>query len=237
MPGLSATNITLETIASVYDGVPGTSSISLSNYYRVSSTLLFTNNVDLYDEDRADGPPYDIHVRPEISTVPIITVSTTPVSAQLPISFSDFSNTNNKAPTYSKKFIVGIREGIKGAPDTYGYDLNLNILTGPFGSINNRYLSIPGVTATDNYYNHGINEITQNDTGTFRITMSNTNNGNTGWSNIQLFDNGGTKQVSINRTDFGSFNTTIARAVWGENIGNSFLRTRSAGTTVTMEFN
>ena len=32
MPGLSATNITLETIASVYDGVPETSSISLSEY-------------------------------------------------------------------------------------------------------------------------------------------------------------------------------------------------------------
>lgn len=244
MPGLSATNITLETIASVYDGVPETSSISLSEYYRVSVDNFLNNDRSLYDADRRQGPPYEIHVRPEVSTVPAISDLETPVSAQVPISFSDFSNTNNKPPTYSKKFIVGEQTGVKGAPDKYGYNLTPKILNDTYGSLDNRYFSLPGVTATNNYYNHAVNEVAQNDDGIFKIAITVDSNvtanwpGNTGWSNIQLFDNVGTKQVSINRTSFSSFSTSITDgAVWSGAVGGSWLRTRSVGTSVTMEFN
>ena len=243
MPGLSATNITLETIASVYDGVPETSSISLSEYYRVSATGgVFTNNVDLYDNGRIAGPPYDIHVRPEVSTVPIIRNLETPVSAQLPISFSDFINTNNKSPTASKKIITGSQTGVKGAPDMFGYNLTEDLLLGSFGSVDNRYMSVPGVTASTNYYNRGINQVTQTSAGVFTIRMTPANTsagsgGNGGWSNIKLFDSGGTKQVSINRTAFGVFTVTAGVARWSETAGGSWLRTRPNGTSVTMEFN
>ena len=243
MPGLSATNITLETIASVYDGVPETSSISLSEYYRVSATGLYTNNVDLYDDGRIAGPPYDIHVRPEVSTVPIISNLETPVSAQLPISFSDFSNTNNKSPTASKKIITGILTGVKGAADTIGYNVTDDLLFGSFGSVDNRYMSVPGVTASTNYYNRGINQVTQTSGGVFTIgmtpvnTSAGTSGGNGGWSNIKLFDSGGTKQVSINRTAFGTFEVTAGVARWAGTTGGSWLQTRPSGTSVTMEFN
>ena len=242
MPGLSATNITLETIASVYDGVPETSSISLSEYQRVSATGVFTNNVDLYDDGRIAGPPYDIHVRPEVSTVPIIRNLETPVSAQLPISFSDFINTNNKSPTASKKIITATQAGVKGAPDIIGYNVTDDVLLGSFGSVDNRYMSVPGVTASTNYYNRGINQVTQTDSGSFTIRMTPANTsagsgGNGGWSNIKLIDSGGTKQVSINRTAFGTFEVTANVARWSGAVGGSWLQTRPDGTSVTMEFN
>ena len=115
-------------------------------------------------------------------------------------------------------------------------------MLGSFGSVDNRYMSVPGVTASTNYYNRGINQVTQTSTGVFTIRMTPANTsagsgGNGGWSNIKLIDSGGTKQVSINRTAFGTFEVTANVARWSGAVGGSWLRTRPNGTSVTMEFN